>query len=123
PLIPADCAGVAFSVDPVRQRGDLSVIAATWGLGVGAVDGSVPTDTIWLRRNGHGREDLRIVEKGEQIARAAGGGVERVPVPEDRRRAAVLPQGRRGSIANLALAAETALGAPQDVEWAIAEER
>src|SRR5204863_5457131 len=87
PMVPSECAGVAFSVDPVRQRGDLIVIDAAWGLGVGAVDGSVPTDTIWLRRNGHGPEDLRIVEKGEQIVLAPDGGVERVPVPEDRRRA------------------------------------
>jgi phosphohistidine swiveling domain-containing protein len=122
-MVAAECAGVAFSVDPVRQRGDLVVIDAAWGLGVGAVDGSVATDTIWLRRNRQGPEDQRVVEKPEQIVLAAAGGVERVPVPEERRRAVVLPEGRRGRVADLALAAEAALGARQDVEWAIADER
>ena len=52
PLIDAQCAGVCFSVDPVQRRRDRIVITAAWGLGPGVVDGSVATDTAWVRRVG-----------------------------------------------------------------------
>ncbi|MEZ4865636.1 MAG: PEP/pyruvate-binding domain-containing protein [Caldilineaceae bacterium] len=50
PLLAAECAGVAFSVDPVQERRDRLVINVAWGLGAGVVDGTVANDTIWVRR-------------------------------------------------------------------------
>jgi pyruvate,water dikinase len=122
-MVDAECAGVAFSVDPVQPDGDVVVIDAAWGLGVGAVDGSVATDTLRVRRDFGGAEDPSIVEKREQIVADPAGGVRRAAVAEDRQRAACLPQGRRRAVAELVLAAEWALGTPQDVEWAISQER
>lgn len=37
-LIPADCAGVCLTVDPVVLRADQMVINAAWGLGAGVMD-------------------------------------------------------------------------------------
>jgi phosphoenolpyruvate synthase/pyruvate phosphate dikinase len=67
PLVNAECAGVCFSVDPVHNRRDRVVITAAWGLGAGVVDGSVATDTVWVRRDGATEgfelEQQRIVEQ------------------------------------------------------------
>jgi pyruvate,water dikinase len=120
-LIPAECAGVCFSVDPVGQRRDLIAINAAWGLGPGVVDGVAPADTYWLRRRDFALEKQAIVEKMTQIALDPAGGTRPIAVDEDRRRAACLPEPWRQRVAEFALAAELLLGYPQDVEWAIAE--
>jgi rifampicin phosphotransferase len=57
PLLSASCAGVCFSVDPVRQHADWLLVTAGWGLGVGVVEGRVPVDTFRVRRT-----DLEVAE-------------------------------------------------------------
>ena len=122
-MIDAECAGVCFSVDPVRQSRDLVVIDAAWGLGLGAVDGSVATDSYWLGKDGFASERRQIAEKPRKIAMAAGGGVEQQPVPAEQRRAACLPESWARRIAEFAVAAENLKGSPQDLEWAIADRK
>jgi pyruvate,water dikinase len=120
PLIEAECAGVCFSVDPVQRRRDRLIVNAAWGLGAGVVDGSVATDTAWLRRSNLGLEQSWILEKPEQIILDKETGLQRVPVPVEARRAACLPEAWLERIAQFGLAAELLLGRPQDVEWAVA---
>jgi phosphohistidine swiveling domain-containing protein len=122
PMIAAECAGVCFSVDPVRWRRDLIVINAAWGLAAGVVDGSVATDTAWIRRDRFMVEEQRLAEKAEQISIGPNGGVQRVPVPERMQRAACLPESWLRRIGQFGVAAELYLGRPQDLEWAIADE-
>jgi len=122
PLVAADCAGVCFSVDPVTQRGERLVLNSVWGLGVGAVDGAVPGDTVVLARRDLAVLERHIVEKPLQFALSrAGDAVMRTPVAEERRRAACLPVAWTQRVGEFALAAESCLGSPQDVEWAIAD--
>ena len=66
-LIPAEVAGVAFTVDPVSGQRDRVVLNAAWGLGVSVVDGLVEPDTFVVERN-----DLRIVSRtiGDKATRA-----------------------------------------------------
>jgi rifampicin phosphotransferase len=123
PLIEAECAGVCFSVDPVQQRQDRLVVNAGWGLGAGVVDGSVATDTTWLRRNDFSRQQSRIVEKPEQIIFDRERGLQRIAVPAEARRAACLPEAWLERIAQFGLAAELLLGHAQDMEWAIAADQ
>lgn len=123
PLIDAECAGVCFSVDPVRLEAGLLLIEATWGLGIGAVEGSLPTDTIVVRRRDLAVELQEIADKTECYVRAEGEGIQRAPVSDDSRKMACLPDAWAKSVAAFALAAEQLLGAPQDVEWAIAGQR
>jgi phosphohistidine swiveling domain-containing protein len=121
PVVDAECAGVALSVDPVQRRGDRVVVTAAWGLGPGVVDGSVQADTAWVRRQGSTEgfevEEQRVVE---QVALAPEGGIMRAPVPAQRRRAACLPQAWLERVAQFCVAAEVWFGYPQDMEWAIA---
>jgi len=125
PLVHAECAGVCLSVDPVHRHRDRIVITAAWGLGPGVVDGSVATDTAWVRRHGYAEgfeiEEHRVVEKAEQIALDPAGGLRRAPVPNDRRRVACLPESWLQRVAQFCVAAEVLFGCPQDMEWAIAD--
>lgn len=122
PLIAADCAGVAFSVDPLGYRPEQIVISAAWGLGLGVVDGSVPTDTIWVRRQDGQVERQLIVEKVAQIV-LQDGRPQITPVAACRQRTACLPPPWQKRVAHFTLALEQHFGVPQDVEWAIAGDR
>ena len=123
PLIAAECAGVCFTVDPVRRRPDLLLIQAAWGLGAGVAEGSVPADRYGVRRFDLGSEETWIADKTVCIQPASQGGVEQVGVPEPLRRIPCLPESWIERVAQFGLAAEQALGQPQDVEWAIAREQ
>ncbi len=123
-LIDADCSGVCYTVDPAQLRVDTFVINAVWGMGVGAVDGSVAADTVWVRRDDLELRQERIVEKAERVAPAPdGSGLRPEPVPAEERRAACLPPPWWRRVAEFALAAEQLLERPQDVEWAISGQR
>ncbi|MBP7693081.1 MAG: hypothetical protein KA764_14250 [Anaerolineales bacterium] len=121
PLLAAECAGVCFSVDPVQQRPESLLIAATWGLGEGLVAGSVPADTARLRRTDLEIEAVTPALKVECIQLDPAGGTRRVAVPAHQQRPACLPEAWLQAVARFGLALEQWLGRPQDVEWAIVD--
>ncbi len=121
PLILAECAGVCFTVDPIRLRPDLLLVVSTWGLGAGVVSGSVPTDTTRLRRVDLGVDDFIIADKHTALRpKENGGGVKSVPVPEELRAIPCLPESWLERVGQYGLALEQSFGAPQDMEWAVA---
>jgi pyruvate,water dikinase len=126
PLVEAECAGVALSVDPVGRRRDRVVVTSAWGLGAGVVDGTAATDTAWVRRDGYAEgfeiERQRVVEQRQQLVLGVGekDPLRWVPVPGAHRRAASLPGPWAQRVAQFCVAAEVLFGAPQDIEWAIA---
>jgi len=121
PLIDAECAGVCFSVDPVSLDPEMIQVASTWGLGMGVVDGRLPVDTARVRRTNLAIEEINLADKRERLQPETTGGLQRVPVPEELRRIACLPESWLQRIAQFGLAAEQFRDHPQDVEWAIAK--
>jgi rifampicin phosphotransferase len=93
-LVPADAAGVAFSANPVSGRRDEIVVSAVRGLGERLVSGRASPDE-WIVR---GIEAVRST------------------APED-----AIDDSQARAVAELARRAEALFGAPQDVEWAIAD--
>lgn len=121
PFLDAECAGVCFTVDPVRQRPDQQLIVSAWGLGSGVVGGSVPTDIARLRRSDLGVEDFTVADKLTALhPTETGGGVTSVPVPDELRAIACLPESWLQRVGQFGLAIEQVFGAPQDMEWAVA---
>ncbi len=117
-LIPAEVAGVAFTVDPVSGQRDRVVLNAAWGLGASVVDGLVEPDTFVVDRAGP-----RIVSRaiGDKATRAgATPTAPRVAVPAAQRRQPTLDDPTIITIAKLALRAEALWEQPVDVEWALA---
>ena len=123
PLLAAECAGVAFALDPVQERRDRLVINAAWGLGTGVVDGTVANDTIWVKRADLKIEHQQIVPKRQAMACDDHGNLCLVDVPAEQQRAACLPLAWLERVAQYTVAVESHLGAPQDLEWAVAAGR
>lgn len=123
PMLEVECAGVCFTVDPVRQRPDQLLVSSAWGIGAGVVSGSVPTDTARLRRIDLEIEDLFIADKHTAIRSVMSGGVAPSPVPEGLRAIPCLPENWLQRVGQFGLAIEQLMGAPQDIEWAIANGR
>ena len=122
PIVEAECAGVAFSVDPVHGRADVAVVNAAWGLGQGVAEGSVATDTFWLlRQSEFAVERRRIVSQRQEIVVGKEGMPQTVALPADRASAAALPEAWAQRIAQFAVAAEVLRERPQEIEWAVAD--
>ena len=93
-MVDATCAGVAYSANPINGDRAESVVNATRGLGDRLVSGQADADE-WIVRDGAASE-RRHVEGAIDAAQAV-------------------------AIADLATRAAAHLGAPQDIEWAVAD--
>ena len=94
-MVDADKAGVLFTVDPVQRRRDRMIIEAVHGLGESLVSGEETPDHYVVDRSGT---------------------VKRKVAPKS-----VLSEPELVSLAQLGAQLEEHFGAPQDVEWAIAQ--
>ena len=92
-MVEADAAGVMFTANPANGRRDELVISAAWGLGEAVVSGQVNTDDLVLDKRRSVINSRQTAEKMMHDFYADLGTTEG-PVPEDRRRAAVLERRR-----------------------------
>lgn len=92
-MVPADCAGVIFSHDPVKQAKDIAVVAVTNGLADKLVEGEIDGTTLYLNR--------RTNESTEPS--------ELLTPPQTKRLLELLEQ------------CESIFSGPQDIEFAIAD--
>ncbi len=120
-MIPAQVAGVAFTVNPVTGNTAEVMINASWGLGEAIVSGRVTPDSFLVRK-----ADLEILrrdiyEKELMILADPAGtsGTITVNVPRERVCVSSLDDGSVRRLAELCLRIERYYGRPQDVEWAI----
>ena len=110
-MIPADAAGVAFTVDPVTRRREV-VIESAFGLGESVVSGAVTPDAHTV---GH-RLRRRLGHKTTRIDLHPDGGTLTTTVADPEAPAITDRQARR--IASLARRVERHYGTPMDIEWA-----
>ena len=127
-LAPADTA-MAVLIQPLvaatASGGGLSettdghmLISATWGLGSAIAQGEVVPDRIVLSRAGF----LRTMDSGRKHHREIcvhGAGAQPQAVPKALVRAPCLEAGQAITLGRLMRKAETALGMPAEVEWAL----
>jgi pyruvate,water dikinase len=119
-MVPAEISGVVFLADPLTGRADRLVIEASFGLGEAIVSGRVSPDRLVLARDGLELLEQTISAKSIKIV-AGSQGLREEAVDSERSRSACLDQATARRLAGLALKAESALGGPQDMEWAIVE--
>src|SRR5690606_15708208 len=100
------------------------VVNAAFGLGESVVSGQVTPDTYLLDRNTLEAREVRIGTKERMVTPAGDNGTAARDVPAGRRRARALPGPALRNLAELARQVEELFdGVPQDIEWAMAEER
>ena len=116
-MIPADAAGVAFTLDPVTGLGRV-VIESAWGLGEVVVSGAVTPDSFAVER---GRiAERHIGDKRIRIDMTATGETATTEIPDEQRGRASLTDRDVVAVARLAEQVERHYGRPMDVEWALA---
>lgn len=101
-MVPAEAAGVLFTVDPVAQRADRLLIQAARGLGEAVVSGSVTGDSYAVDRTAEPVVVQRDVQDPQQP---------------------VLTESQVLELSRIGLALESHFGAPQDLEFALAAGR
>lgn len=119
-MVRARAAGVMFSANPVTGRRDEVVIDAGAGLGEAVVSGRVTPEHYVL--DAEGRLRNWVDGEGEVVISAVAGGGTR----EDAGRRAGVPlltRAQQTRLAELAHRAADAFGQPQDLEWAVADDR
>jgi phosphohistidine swiveling domain-containing protein len=119
-MVEARTSGVMFTANPNTGSVHEVVISALWGAGEGLVSAGLDADT-WIAD----KETLEIAEtlasKTEQLVldREAGGGLVRLPVPEDLRERGSLSREEVLSLTRLGIAVERHYRKPQDIELAV----
>jgi phosphoenolpyruvate synthase/pyruvate phosphate dikinase len=117
-LVPAEAAGVMITIDPVIGDPSQIVIEGSFGLGTAVVGGEVTPDrycvdkvTLEIRS--------RTLSPKSVAYRFDRGQVRLVAVPVEEQQLACISDEEVVELATLGKRVERALGAPQDVEWAI----
>jgi pyruvate,water dikinase len=122
-MINSDVSGVLFTYNPINHRPDESVINASWGLGESIVSGLVSPDTLTVRKQDGTIVSRQTASKEMQIIYAADGGTLEVETPIDLREAEALNDLQATELTELGVKIEQHYGTPQDIEWALADEK
>ena len=118
-MVDARTAGVMFTRSPTTGDRSVITIEGAWGLGSAVVSGEVTPDR-WVVAKITGEIPVRdISDKHIEQLPKAGGGIEDVPVAEDRRKAPCLSDDELQALREIAKKAERHYGRPQDIEWAV----
>ncbi|MEU6370039.1 phosphoenolpyruvate synthase [Streptomyces sp. NPDC046931] len=120
-MVPAERSGVLFTADPTTGRTDRYVVSAVHGLGEGLVSGAVDADTVVLDATTGETLSTLIGDKQERYEAGSGPGCEVTPVPDEDRTALSLTADDLARLHVVGRRAAEHYGAPQDIEWAIAD--
>ncbi len=117
-LIPAEVAGVLFTVEPMSGSRERWIIEASWGLGEAVVGGLVTPDHYTIAPTGEllGRQ---LGNKERMIALDEQGGTHEMVVADaGRMQDACLDEEALSRLVALGAACEQLFGPGQDIEWA-----
>ena len=104
-LVPAEAAGVMFTMDPVGGAHDKIVVSANWGLGESVVAGEVTPDVAVVDRESGTLVSYQVGSK-ETMTVADGTATRAAGTPPGLRSAAVLSPAQAGELARVGLAIE-----------------
>jgi phosphoenolpyruvate synthase/pyruvate phosphate dikinase len=115
-MVPADRAGVAFTINPLTGANEI-VIDASFGLGDLLVSGQITPDEFII--DGSCQVSKLTVGSKRLMSVLTHHGIIRTPVPESLQAIPSLSDGQLKEIISAARACESALGHPVDLEWAM----
>ncbi len=117
-LVPAEAAGVMFTANPGNGRRDETVLNAAFGLGEAVVGGEVTPDELIVDRDA-------VISRTTADKRVhtvtAPSGTRTRELPEADRTRRVLTDAQAVALARLGRRIEAHYGAPQDIEWVLAD--
>jgi len=119
-LVPAEAAGVLFTIDPLTGDPSQITIEATFGLGVPIVGGEITPDRYGVDKVTFELRARTIARKGfADRFDPATGGIRRTELDAATGSAPCLSDEEVVALATLGKRIEQAFGRPMDVEWAI----
>jgi rifampicin phosphotransferase len=121
-MVAATASGVLFTCNPLTGAQDEMVINASWGLGEAIVSGHVSPDVITLDK-ASGKVLFKEVAEKLRMTVPADGGVFEQAVPLELQQQTVLSTEQIVCIHQLGLKIEQHFRSPQDIEWAIADNK
>ncbi|MCC7119523.1 MAG: hypothetical protein IT310_13445 [Anaerolineales bacterium] len=121
-MVAADVAGVLFTVNPITNQKDEMLVNAAYGLGESVVSGRVTPDTFKIAR-----KRFRVLEqtcgtKATRIDMTSGSTAEIETASAERERLSLDDADLR-RLSALGEQVEKYYGAPQDIEWALANDQ
>jgi phosphohistidine swiveling domain-containing protein len=119
-MVPSDSSGVLFTANPLTGKRDELVIDAVFGLGEALVSGQVEPDHYLVDPEGTILHQT-LGSKSVLIRSADGGGTQTLAQEAASRQ--VLSEKQLSELAGLGISAAELFGSPQDIEWAIRDER
>lgn len=122
-LVTAEVSGVMFTLDPMTGLEHQMRVEACFGLGEALVAGKVQPDRFVIARADGRAIETAIAHKEIRMSRAAAGGVVEEPLDEASGRRPTLDAAQLADLARLGRRVQAHYGAPQDVEWVLAEGR
>lgn len=121
-MIQSEISGITFTVHPVTQDHNQMVIEAGYGLGEAIVGGKVTPDTYVISKNDWDIMDSNISQQEMMIIRK-GNTVEEVAVSGAKQEKQKLPNDKIVELAKLCQKIEEHYGKPQDIEWAMENDK
>ncbi len=118
-LVPADAAGVLFTVNPLSGDDGEMVVNAAYGLGGPVVDGRVSPDTVRIDKATRYVRDRVLGEKASALRFSVERGAYEEPVEAADAARFVLDERAIAALADLGVRIEGHFGDARDVEWAI----
>lgn len=129
-LVPAEVAGVMFTANPADGRRDQTIITAAWGLGEAVVGGLVEPDEFVVSADPAEAVQSRIAVKlvrtmpvDSAADTGSSEGTSQQPTPTELVSEPTLGDDRVRELAAIGRLVQQHFGAPQDIEWALAEGR
>jgi pyruvate,water dikinase len=117
-LVPAEVAGILFTVDPLHGNRDQLQVSAAWGLGDAVVGGRVTPDEFTVDKETGNILKQQISDKEIMTVRVDGTTMDQ-PVPDNLRRVPALESTDLEELARLGMEIEGLYGLPMDIEWAL----
>ncbi|MBN1265668.1 MAG: hypothetical protein JXA25_09255 [Anaerolineales bacterium] len=121
-LVPAEAAGVMFTMNVISGSRKQMQISAAWGLGDAVVGGRVTPDDYLVEKTSRKVLQRTAAEKEVMTVRVDGGSEDQ-PVPENLRNVPVLTDENLKELTGLGVKIEELFGMPVDIEWAMADSR
>lgn len=121
-MVKAKCAGVAFSVDPNTGNETSMIVEANWGLGESVVSGELTPDR-WVLDKATCTVKEGILGRKEKFCCFLDTGVIMQDTPQEKACIFCCSNEELAEIGRLAKELENHFEAPQDIEWAVANDR
>lgn len=121
-MVKARCAGVAFSVDPNNGDETTMIVEANWGLGESVVSGELTPDR-WVLDKATCAIKEGILGRKEKFCCFLNTGVIMQDTPQEKACTFCCSNEELAEIGRLAKELEKHFGVPQDIEWAVADDR